>query len=216
MEHHQSAASGLAPRAADSTALDTGSDEHDGRNLAQLHGAVETIASPEEQIRDELTAIELGVGEVLARILRCGNLFRAQKARLRHGEFGPWLEREFPQLERRTISRWMRAAEVFNEQRKNGHGVSNSLTLRKLLGVDDDGERQGEGARRQAPAEVCSPPTPEALELEHAIEILSHHPQYMRRYKRMVKELREAEIVLRNASARVVAAARKIASEVTP
>jgi hypothetical protein len=92
------------------------------------------IPSPEAQIRQELLGIDAGVGDVLERIIRCGNLFRAQKERLAHGDFGSWLAREFPNVNRRTVTRWMKAAETFNEQ--IGHAVSNSKTLRGLLGVD--------------------------------------------------------------------------------
>lgn len=198
------------PGAADSRALETGSNETGDRNLAHLNFPRELVLSPEEQIRGELTAIELGVGEVLTRILRCGNLFRAQRDRLQHGEFGPWLEREFPHLQRRTISRWMRAADTYNEQRKTGHAVSTSLSLRRLLGMDESRPKRDAGGKKPMVVEVLPPQTPEAMETERAIEILTRQPHYGRRYGRMVKELRDAEIALRNASARVVAAARKV------
>jgi hypothetical protein len=144
MESTSCCAPGVAPPEAVSNVIRKADPVEPGTGIVALSAPSATftidtavgIRSPEDQIRAELLAIESGVGDVLARILHCGNLFRAQKERLAHGDFGAWLEREFPTVHRRGVNRWMRAADAYNEQKRNGHGVSNSTSLRGLLGME--------------------------------------------------------------------------------
>lgn len=85
-------------------------DRLSGDNLkSHLDGTDQEIASKISKAYSEAKAsVDLAIRKVIV----CGLLLQAQKARLKHGEFGRWLASNCPEISWKTACSWMKSSRV--------------------------------------------------------------------------------------------------------
>lgn len=164
-----------------------------------------------EEINREHELAQAAKDTAVEHAVRAGQLLLDQKARLPHGDFQPWIDANC-RFAYATAARYMMAA------RRISQGVE-ILSLTKLFPSGCKSERGRKNLPSTVPAEI--PPEPTAspaptaeLTADQAAEILHRQDdgdsvRLVREYLAAKRELERAQCAYNNASARVLAAARK-------
>ncbi len=79
--------------------------------ITAFHAAVEETESA-AQISQAFAEAKGQMETAIRKVLVCGLMMIDQKARCKHGEFGPWLEKHCPEIQWRTAQRWMETSDV--------------------------------------------------------------------------------------------------------
>jgi Protein of unknown function (DUF3102) len=123
------------------------------------------------RIRSEFEAAEQGHRDALGHAIRAGELLTQAKARMKHGEWLPWLEENFPG-DRRTATRYMALA-------ANGARVSHLGSVREALAAIRKPRQPAKPKKPKKPKkskEEKLPPPEEAVErLEERVKRLRSH-----------------------------------------
>lgn len=104
-----------------------------------------TTALPLEELAVEINTAhaeaQAHASKAVERALQAGDLLLTVKARLNHGEFGPWCSSQLPDLSRRTIQDYMRVArELPAEKRSAAHLPSSIREVLRLAASEPDPE----------------------------------------------------------------------------
>lgn len=76
-------------------------------------------------------------GKAIERALQAGDMLLTVKARLPHGEFGPWCATNLPDISQRTLQKYMRVARELPAEKRAGSHLGLNETLRMIAKSDD-------------------------------------------------------------------------------